>query len=103
MSDAITVRGVVLADGSLRLDGPLPLPPGEVEVMIRPAVKEPLGVVMERIRTRQQARGYVPRSAEEIQEQLRQSAEEWDEHDREIEAIHDLRKPHRTPTEEAPG
>src|SRR5262245_22492401 len=100
MSDAITVRGTIMHDGSLRLEAPLTLPPGEVEVLIRPAAKEPLGVVIERIRARQKARGYVPRSAEEVQEQLRQTDEEWEERDREIDAIHDLNEQPRAPTSE---
>jgi hypothetical protein len=88
MSDAVTIRGTVLPDGSLRLDGPLSLPPGEVEVTVRPVVpaksKESLLEFIDRISAEQEASGYVPRSAEEVQKQLHEADVGGDEH----EAIH---------------
>jgi hypothetical protein len=106
MSEPITLRGLVLPDGSLRLAAPLSLPQGEVEVTIRSVApaggKESLRDFIAHVRAEQHASGHVPRSAEEVQGQLRQTDEEWDEHDREFEAIHRLGRQSRdTPPEAA--
>ena len=88
----ITLRGTVLPDGTLQLTGPVSLPPGPVEIVVRsiaPA-KQGEGVlaVLARIRAEQAASGYVPRSAEEIDAYLRELREEWEARDASIEAIH---------------
>jgi hypothetical protein len=46
--------------------------------------------LLNRIRAEQAARGHIPRSAEEIDADIRQMRGEWEEHDRQIEAIHEL-------------
>jgi hypothetical protein len=82
MTEQITLRGVVLPDGSLRLESPLPLPAGEVEVTVRPAPaagpRESVMEVLDRVRAQQQARGHVSPTAEEIDAELRQMRDEWD-------------------------
>src|SRR3954454_12011926 len=90
MSEAITVKGTVLPDGTLRLDGPVLLPPGPAEVVVRllpPQVRETGLDVLLRIRSEQEASGYVPpRTAEEIDAHVSELREEWEDRYREIEA-----------------
>jgi hypothetical protein len=83
----IGTEGTVKADGTLELHGPVPLPPGRVWVTIQPIVEppedDPFWQRMKAIWEAQKARGYVPRSVEEIEAERRALREEMEE---EIEA-----------------
>jgi hypothetical protein len=105
MSESITVRGTVLADGSLHVEGPLALPPGPVEVVVRPEQRalppQDVLAVLQRIWDEQNACGRPPRSAEEIDAEIQQMRDEWDERDREIEALQEegaIRRASGTPS-----
>ncbi len=76
MNQAVTVQGSIQADGSLKLSAAVPLPPGPVEVVVRPlprpASRETGSELLKRFRAEEEASGYVPRSAEEVHAQLQQ-------------------------------
>jgi hypothetical protein len=104
MTDSVVVQGTVLPDGTLHLSNKVSLPPGLVEVEIRPVETvtpgEGVMAVLARIRAEQEARGYVPRSAEEVHAYLREMHDEWAEHDAEIEAIQEAsRRARESPAE----
>jgi hypothetical protein len=90
----IILQGVVKPDGTLELFEKVNLPPGPVQVTVQ-AVPQPaapaedLMTFMEKIWAGQRARGHVPRSAEEIEAEREAFRREWDEHDKELEAIHE--------------
>jgi len=79
----IELEGTIQSDGTLLLDSKLNLPAGPVRVTVESiptasGIKEFLAQT-ERMRTSQQVRGHVPRSKEEIDEEirdLRQAAEQ---------------------------
>jgi hypothetical protein len=82
MATQVVVQGTVTADGTLHLTGPVGLPPGPVEVIVTAAKStsgEDMMTLLTRIRAEQKARGHVPRTAEEIDEDIRQMRDEWDE------------------------
>jgi hypothetical protein len=66
-----TVQGTLKPDGSLELDEKVPLPVGRVKVTVQmepmKVTKETLLERMEKIWTNQQARGFVPRTVEEVE------------------------------------
>ena len=86
-----TVSGTLNGDGSLVLDERLRLPPGRVQVTVQPETKSKQASSMmetlKRIWADQDARGYVPRSGEEMDAQLRELRDEWDERDAFLERI----------------
>ena len=89
----VVLHGRVLPDGTLELNQPVGLPPGEVQVTVEPAPvatspKEDLLAVMSRIRAAQDARGYQPRTREEIDAGIETLREEAEERIRAIEQIH---------------
>jgi len=90
-ASAVVVQGVVKPDGTLELEGKLPLPAGKVQVTVQPMpelpANDPFWQRMQAIWAGQQARGFVPRSAEEVEEARRQVREEWEERMRRIEQI----------------
>lgn len=82
MTNAYVVMGTLTDGTTVKLDELLPVPAGKVRVTIEavPTVGKPtLQQVMEGIWARQKARGYVPRSAEEIEAQIRDERESWDD------------------------
>jgi len=92
----IEVRGTVRPDGVLELDGPVALAPGRVLVTVRPVRPEeqpelprgdPFWEMMRSIWDGQKARGHVPRTAEEIDAEVRESRDGWDERQRQIEQL----------------
>jgi hypothetical protein len=91
VNESVTLQGTVLADGSLKLTTPVSLEPGPVEVTIRPARSPGQGetavAVLRRIHAEQDAAGYVPRTAEEINASIREMHDEWDERQQAIEAL----------------
>jgi len=90
-TQSVTVQGIVLPNGSLQIVGPVQLPPGPVEITIRPAEQveggEDVLAVLARIRVEQNASGFVPRSAEEIDASVREMRDEWEERQVAIEML----------------
>src|SRR5947207_15572078 len=89
---AITVPGIIQQDGQLRLDRPVRLPAGPVQVTIQPVSPttepvESLEAVMKRVWAGQKARGHVPRSKEEIDTGIRALRDEAEE---EMQAVEKL-------------
>lgn len=86
-----TVTGTLNGDGSLVLDERLRLPPGRVQVTVQPESKfkqaSSMMETLKQIWADQDARGYVPRSGEEMDTQLRELRDEWDERDAFLERI----------------
>jgi hypothetical protein len=81
----IEVEGTVREDGTLELDQKVNLPPGRVKVTVRPATPpvnqhEAFLAMLQQIRTSQEASGPVPRSAEEIDAEIKAFRDEVDEH-----------------------
>src|SRR5436309_954128 len=87
MATQVVVRGTVTADGTLELAGPVGLPPGPVEVTVTaapaPQAESPAKGwwdVLQEIRAEREARGFAFRSKDEIDADIRQMRDEWDEH-----------------------
>jgi hypothetical protein len=91
MSAAVTVEGVVRADGTLELAQKLPLPEGRVQVTVTPVPElprdDPFWQLLQGIWNGQRARGHVPRSAAEVEAERRAVREEWEERMRAIERV----------------
>jgi|SRR5580704_15969335 hypothetical protein len=73
----IIIQGTVDSEGGLTLNQPVPLPPGPVEVSVHSRLSTPSTVsagsfwtAMEKIWAGQRARGYVPRSREEVDAEI---------------------------------
>jgi hypothetical protein len=92
-ANLVVVNGVVKPDGTLELEGKVPLPAGRVQVIVQPYPElpkdDPFFQMLEAIWAGQKARGHVPRSAEEVEAERQQVREEWEERMREIERIRD--------------
>lgn len=89
----VVVQGIVDSDGTLRLDQPVPLPPGAVEVTIKPQVEtatplDPFWATMEEIWAGQRLRGHVPRSKAEIDTEIASLRDEAEEEMLAVERIH---------------
>jgi hypothetical protein len=85
----IIVRGVVKDDGTLELAEKVNLPPGPVQVTVQPAPEEgSLAALMERIWAGQRARGFVPRTAEQVEAERRAMRDESEEEIQEAIRIH---------------
>jgi hypothetical protein len=80
----VEVEGTVHEDGTLELDKKLSLPAGRVKVTVKPVPATPPGEdlwnVLERIWAEQKARGYVPRTREEIDAEVQAFRDEVEEH-----------------------
>ena len=88
----VVVHGRIRPDGTLELNQPVGLPPGEVQVTVEPVAggtepKEDLLTLMKRIREAQRARGYQPRTRREIDAELNQMRDEAEEEMLEIERL----------------
>lgn len=95
MKTYVEVGGILDADGTLRLDERPDLPAGPVRVTLKVApAKPPAGLgwweVLQWIRAEQAARGYVPRSAEEIDADLAEVDREDEEGDRRRDELNGL-------------
>jgi hypothetical protein len=91
---SMEVEGTLHSDGTLELDEKPTLPPGRVKVVLQtlpqPTGKQdPLGV-LQAIWADQKARGYQPRSVEEIDAALNQMRDEWEEHQKSLEELQKL-------------
>jgi hypothetical protein len=87
----LTLEAVVKPDGTLELGEKIPLPPGRVQITIVPIPElPPNDPFWQRMQARwaaQRARGHVPRSAREVEEERQAVREEWEERMRRIEQI----------------
>jgi hypothetical protein len=87
----VIIEGTIKPDGTLELDGKVELPPGPAQVLITPWPElpqdDPFWQMMRSIWDAQKARGHVPRSAEEVEQERRRVRDEWDERMEAIERI----------------
>ncbi len=86
---AIEIQGTLQEDGTLLLDQKPNLPPGRVKVtmqVIPDLQKTEIWEFLERIHAEQRARGFVPRSVEEIDAEIADGRDD-DERSRLIEQI----------------
>src|SRR5688572_8913979 len=102
-TEGVVLRGTLRPDGTLELAGAVGLPPGPVEVTVRAApdpAGERLPALLARIRAGQRARGHVPRTAEEIDAEIRRLRDESEEELQAIERLHeDCRRSRAAPPE----
>ncbi|MBY0512795.1 MAG: hypothetical protein K2P78_02670 [Gemmataceae bacterium] len=81
MTTAYVMTGTLTDGKTVQLDEPLPLLGGKVRVTVEfvppDATAQPWRQVLERIWEDQRRRGHAPRSAEEIQAQIREERESW--------------------------
>jgi hypothetical protein len=87
--EEIVVAGTLKPDGTLELDEKPNLAPGRVQVTVVPLPElppdDPFWQRMRAMWERQKARGFVPRTAAEVEAESRQVREEWEERMRRIE------------------
>ncbi len=81
MTHAMIVTGTLTDGKTLQLDEPLPVLSGKVRVTVEvvegPSQKSTFQQTLEQIWEGQRRRGHVPRSAEDIQAQIREERESW--------------------------
>lgn len=77
------VEGTIQRDGTLVLDEPTKLPAGRVQVIVQALPQlpegEPFWDMMKSIWAGQKARGHVPRSAEEVEKERRETRDSWEQ------------------------
>jgi hypothetical protein len=87
----VTLEAVVKPDGTLELPERLALPPGRVQVTIVPMPElppdDPFWQRMQTLWAAQRARGHVPRSVHDVEEERQILRDEWEERMRRIEQI----------------
>ena len=87
----VVLEGTLSEDGSLQLDEKPSLPPGRVRVVVQtaPSGREPESILdtIRRIWKDQRERGHIPRSKEEVDSELREMRDEWEEHQLAIERL----------------
>ncbi len=95
-STPVVIHGIVRPDGSLELDQPVALPPGEVEITVQPVAalpqpkkKKDVLAVLERIWAEREALGLRGRTKEQIDADIQAMRDEWDERQAELERIRD--------------
>jgi hypothetical protein len=90
-TNPVVVQGVITPAGTLEVVGKVPLPAGRVQVTVQPVPElpddDPFWRTMKAIWAGQQARGHIPRSAEEVEAERRLIREEWEVRMRQIEQI----------------
>lgn len=90
MNTAEIIEGTLKPDGSLELDERPKLDPGRVRVLVQPVSvgvpKRTQTDVLDEIHRRQRVRGFVGRSAEEIETGLQEGNEEYERRMRELES-----------------
>ena len=107
VDQSVVVQGTLYADGKLDLRGPVPLPPGPVEVTVRAiplAEDEDILILLARIRAEQQVSGCSSRSGEEIDSDVQQMRDDWPQHPveaKDLQAISHC-NPNADATESAP-
>jgi hypothetical protein len=87
----MVVEGTLKPDGTLELDQKPNLPAGRVTVILQTQPDLPTGhpfwEMMKSIWAGQKARGHVPRSAEEVEAERRETRDSWEERQRAIEQL----------------
>jgi 50S ribosomal subunit-associated GTPase HflX len=87
----VVVEGTLKPDGTLELDQKPNLPAGRVQVIVIPRPElprdDPFWQRMQAIWNGQKARGFVPRSVEEVEAERRQVRDEWEERMQRLEQI----------------
>ncbi len=86
----VEVQGTLQADGTLVLDEKPNLPPGRVRVTVQSVLditQTDIWQVLERIHAEQRARGFVPRSKEEIDADIASMRQEDEERQLAIERL----------------
>jgi hypothetical protein len=84
MMNAYVVTGILTNARTVQLDEPLPITVGKVRVIVETTVaikqaKQSLSDFLVELRKRQVTRSHVPRSAEEIQSQIREERDSWED------------------------
>lgn len=74
-ADTVVIQGIVRSDGTLELEGKVPLPPGKVSVTLQPVPysqeTDPFFVMLREIRAARERAGPPMRTGEEAQAALR--------------------------------
>lgn len=88
----VVIEGILKPDGTLELDRKPSLPPGRVEVTVKPLTPSAtshrgLVEVMDEIRQSQRARGYQGRSLQEMQAEEKARQEEDEDYQRRCEQL----------------
>jgi hypothetical protein len=81
MSQVFRVFGEMTDNRHVTLDRPIPLEGGKVRLIVEPISTDDrpsLAGFEESLRHRQQARGHVPRTKEEVDDYLRAERDSWD-------------------------
>lgn len=82
MREAYVVTGSLTDSRTVRLDEPIPVSGGRVRVIVELGEMERTMShedFMARLRQRQEGRGHVPRTREEVDASLRAERESWDD------------------------
>jgi hypothetical protein len=89
----VITQGTLAADGTLNLDEKLHLPPGRVRVIVQAlgeqANKPDWWEVAQQAWKENEARGFQPRTKEQIDADLNALRDGWEERMKELEAIHE--------------
>ncbi len=82
-ANTVVLQGLVKPDGTLELEGKVPLPAGRVSVTLQPVPysqeTDPFFVMLRGIRAARERAGLRPRTREEIDAQIREIRDEFDE------------------------
>jgi hypothetical protein len=103
MNDEAVLEGTLHEDGSLHLDEKPNLPPGRVRVVVQsvPYADPPESIiaVVHKIWEAQRRRGHVPRLKDQIDAELSEMRDEWEEHQLAIEKLQEeCQKPLEPPS-----
>src|SRR5262245_25458979 len=97
-TNAVEIQGTLLENGTLELDQKPNLPPGRVQVTVKPLPdykQTEIWQFFERLWAEQRAKGHVSRTREEIDAELEASRQEDEERMQELERIHEEGERHR--------
>ena len=96
MNEAVVMQGVRTSRRTIRLDEDLPILSRRLRVTVEELPeteaeppRESAWVILDRIHAAQRARGFVPRTAAEVDAQISAGRDESEARMREIEALHD--------------
>ncbi|HET6879677.1 MAG TPA: hypothetical protein VFI31_05970 [Pirellulales bacterium] len=85
------VEGTIRPDGTLVLDEPTKLRAGRVQVIVQALPElpdgDPFWDMMKSIWAGQRSRGHVPRSAEEVEKERKETRDRWEERQQAIERL----------------